>query len=201
MKAHVYLLGLAVLCSACAAPSLRYKTEVNRLAAQGDFQAAAAKVEAKKHKMYARQDRALAYLDEATFLHDAGQTEKSDDLFARAQDRIEDLYTRSATRTVGQVLINDLTLPYSVAAYERALTYFYRAMNFLDRNNLEDATVEMRRAVSFLDNLRGSKKKGYNDDTYYVSYNDSDYQALEELTDAKFKKSGIYCYLYNEFSR
>ena len=51
MKAHVYLLGLAVLCSACAAPSLRYKTEVNRLAAQGDFQAAAAKVEAKKHKM------------------------------------------------------------------------------------------------------------------------------------------------------
>lgn len=37
-----------------------------------------------------------------------------------------------------------------------------------------------------------SVKKGYNDDTYYVSYNDSDYQALEELTDAKFKKSGIF---------
>ena len=86
-----------VLCSACAAPSLRYKTEVNRLVAQGDFQTAAATVEAKRSKMYARKDSALAYLDQAALLHDAAQIEKSDDLFARAQDRIEELYTRSAT--------------------------------------------------------------------------------------------------------
>lgn len=185
MKARVYLLGLAVLCSACAAPSLRYKTEVNRLVAQGDFQTAAATVEAKRSKMYARKDSALAYLDQATLLHDAAQIEKSDDLFARAQDRIEELYTRSATRTAGQFLINDLTLPYSVAAYERALTYFYRAMNFLDRNNLEDATVEMRRAVSFLDNLRGSKKKGYNDDPFVQYFASLIFESAGQLSDAR----------------
>ena len=185
MKARVCLLGLAIFCSACAAPSLRYKTDVNRLVAQGDFQTAAAKVEAKRSKMYARKDSALAYLDEATLLHDAGQTEKSDELFAHAQDRIEELYTRSATRTVGRFLINDLTLPYSVATYERALTYFYRAMNFLDQNNLEDATVEMRRAVLFLDNLRGSKKKGYNDDPFVQYFASWIFESAGQLSDAR----------------
>ena len=40
MKARICLLGLALVCSACAAPSLRYKTEINRLTAAERFEAA-----------------------------------------------------------------------------------------------------------------------------------------------------------------
>ena len=61
MKARVYLLWLIVFCSACAAPSLRYKTEVNKLTAAGKFKAAEELVSSKQKKMYANQDYALAY--------------------------------------------------------------------------------------------------------------------------------------------
>ena len=55
-KARVYLLlGLVVLCSACAAPSLRYKTEVNRLAAAGKFEEAEKHIVSKQNKMYAKK--------------------------------------------------------------------------------------------------------------------------------------------------
>ncbi len=197
MKARVYLLGLLVFCSACAAPSLRYKSEINRLSAQGEFEAAAQQVEAKQSRAYAKQDRALAYLDQATLLHDAGNSAQSDQLFAKAQDRIEELYTVSATRSAGRLLVNDLTLPYSVAAYERALTFFYRAMNFLDQQNLSDAAVEMRRAVAFLDNLRGSKKSGYNDDPFIQYFSSLIFESVGQISDARISRTNSLQAYYN----
>lgn len=189
MKARVYLLGLMVFCSACAAPSLRYKSEVNHLMAQGQYEQAALLVEGKKSKMYARQDRALAYLDQATLLHDALAPAKSDPLLAQAQDRIEELYTVSASKSAGRLLVNDLTLPYNVASFERAMTYFYRAMNFLDQNNVSDAAVEMRRAVAFLDALRGSKTKGYNDDPFVQYFASLIFESVGQLSDARISRT------------
>ena len=189
-KAHVFLvLGLAVICSACTAPSLRYKTEISKMSARGEFKTAADVIEQKRTKIYAKQDRALAYLDEAVLLHDAGETAKSDELLAQAQDRLEELYTVSATKAAGRMVINDLTSPYSVAPYERAMTYFYRAMNFLDQNNLIDAAVEARRAVAFLDNLRGSKRKGYNDDPFVQYFTSLVFESVGQIDDARISRT------------
>lgn len=189
-KAHVYLgLGLAVFCSACTAPSLRYKNEISKMSAQGEFKTAADVIEQKRTKLYAKQDRALAYLDEAVLLHDAGETAKSDELFAQAQDRLEELYTVSVTKSAGRLVVNDLTSPYSVAPYERAMTYFYRAMNFLDQNNLIDAAVEARRAVMFLDNLRGSKTKGYNDDPFVQYFASLVFESAGQIDDARISRT------------
>lgn len=185
MKAHVYWLGLLIFCSACTAPSLRYKNDVSHLMAQGNFQAAGEKVSAKRHKVYAKQDSALADLDQAALLHDAGLPAQSDQLLARAQDRIEELYTTSASKSVGRLLVNDLTLPYEVAPYERAFTYFYRAMNFLDQNNLADAAVEARRAAAFLDALRGSKRSGYNDDPFVQYFASLIFESVGQRSDAR----------------
>lgn len=185
MKAHVWLLGLLVFCSACTAPSLRYKSDVNRLIAQEQFKSAAQLVAAKSTKVYAKQDNALAYLDQATLLHDALEPIQSDRLFARAQDRIEDLYTISASKSAGRLLTNDLALPYEAAAYERAFTYFYRAMNFLDQKNLTDAAVEARRGVAFLDELRGRKKSGYNDDPFVQYFASLIFESVGQRSDAR----------------
>ena len=185
MKARVYLLGLVVLCSACTAPSLRYKSEVSRLMAQGKFQEAGEMVAAKSRKVYAKQDDALARLDQATLLHDAGQPAESDQLFAQAQARIDELYTVSASRAAGRLLINDLTLPYEVASFERALTYFYRSMNFLDQNNVTDAAVEARKAAAFLDDLRGRKKTGYNDDPFVQYFASLIFESVGQRSDAR----------------
>ena len=189
MKARVYLLGLLVFCTACTAPSLRYKSDVSHQMAQGDFKVAADMVAAKRTKHYARQDRALAYLDEAVLRHDASENAKSDELFAQAQERIDELYTVSASKSAGRLLVNDLTLPYSVAPYERAMTYFYRAMNFIEQNDLQNAAVEARRAVQFLDNLRGSKRSGYNDDPFVQYFTSLVFESVGQLSDARLSRS------------
>lgn len=188
MKARVYLLGLVCLCSACAAPSLRYKTEVNKLTAAGKFAEADALVAAKQRKMYAKQDDALVCLDRATLLHDAQKPVESDRLLAHAQERMEELYTKSATKAAGQMIINDLTAPYEVGAYEKALTFFYRSMNFLQQHNIIEAAVEARKAVFFLDQLRASKKNGYNDDPFVQYFSSLIFESVGQRSDARIAR-------------
>lgn len=187
-KAYV-LLGLVLFCSACAAPSLRYKTEVNRLAAAGKFEEAEKHIVSKQNKMYAKKDVHLAQLDRAALLQDGYKSAESDRLLSFAQDRIEDLYTKSISANAATLFINDLTTPYYVADYEKVFTFFYRAMNFLDRKDVISAAVEARKAVFFLDNLRGSKHKGYNDDPFIQYFSSLVFESVGQLSDARISRT------------
>ena len=51
-KARIGLLGLVLFCSACAAPSLRFKTEVNKLVSAGQFKQAEEQILSKQNKYY-----------------------------------------------------------------------------------------------------------------------------------------------------
>ncbi len=134
MKARwLTLLTVILCCSACGAPSLRHKRDVSRLLAQEDFAAAEQKLEEAKNKEYKQRDALLYYLDMGAVLHDGNQPAQSDVLFDQAQQRIDELFTQSLTAHTGRYLINDLTVPYYPAPYEQALTYYYRAMNFLSK--------------------------------------------------------------------
>lgn len=177
-----------LVCSACGAPSLRYKYEVNKLAAQGKFERAADLVESKSKHMYAKRDAVLYDLDRAALLHDAQEHNQSDALLADAQQRITDSYTRSVSASASRVLINDLAAPYVVADYETALTFAYRAMNFLSQNDVMSAGVEARKAVFFLDHLRGDKKKGYNDDPFVQYMASLIFESTGELSDARIAR-------------
>lgn len=188
-KAHICLLGLALFCSACGAPSLRYKKEVSQLMAAGKFNEAEELVVAKKNKLYSRKDATLFYLDRAVLLHDAGDTAQSDALFASGQDNIDELYAKSISGEVGRYLINDLTTPYYAPAYEQALTYYYRALNFLQAGDLSSAAVEARRAVFFLDHLRGEKKKGYNDDPFVQYFSSLVFESAGQRSDARIART------------
>lgn len=188
MKAFVYCLGLMVFCSACAAPSLRYKKQVNKLISSGKFEAAEQFVSSQGKKRYAKQDQALFYLDRAALLHDAQQPAPSDRLLAQAQDRMDELYTRSVTKEAGRLFINDLTAPYQLSPYEQALTYFYRAMNFLQQNKRMDAAVEARKAVFFLDHLRGSKENGYTDDPFVQYFSSLIFESVGQRSDARISR-------------
>ena len=79
------LLGVVVVwfCSACGAPALRYKYEVNKLAASGKFEEAAQLITSKK-RVYGKRDRILYNLDRASLLHDAQNPADSDPLLAKA---------------------------------------------------------------------------------------------------------------------
>lgn len=183
------LLGVAVIlvCSACGAPSLRYKYEVNKLAANGKFEEAAELITSKK-RAYGKRDRVLYQLDRASLLHDAQQPVPSDGLFALAQQQIEDSYAQSITGHAAQFMVNDLTASYNAADYEVALTYFYRAMNFLQQNDVPSAAVEARKAVFFLDHLRGRKKHGYSDDPFVQYVSSLIFESSGELSDARIAR-------------
>lgn len=188
-KARILLLGLVLGCSACAAPSLRYKTEVNRLAAAGKFAEAEKHITSKQAKMYAKKDVHLAQLDRAALLHDAYQAPESDRLLDSAQNRIEDLYTKSISANAATLFINDLTTPYYVADYEKAFTFFYRAMNFLQQDNAMSAAVEARKAVFFLDHLRNQKSKGYVDDPFIQYFASLVFESVGQLSDARIART------------
>lgn len=192
MKARICLLGLALVCSACAAPSLRYKTEINRLSAAGKFREADERVTAKKNKLYKKKDAVLFYLDRAALLHDAQDPAASDEILASAQAYIDELYAKSVSASAGRLLINDLTTPYYAANYERALTYYYRAQNFLQRGDVSSAAVEARRAVFFLDHLRADKRKGYNDDPFVQYFASLVFESVGQLSDARIARQNAF---------
>jgi len=189
MKARVYLLGLVLLCSACTAPSLRYKKEVQSLLASQKMEEAQARVEQAKEKHYSERDASLFYLDKALVLHDSHQPYESDILFSSAQQHINENTAKSISGTAGTLLINDLTAPYTVASYEQALTFFFRAMNFLEQNKISSAAVEARKAVFFLDHLRGSKSSGYNDDPFVQYFASLIFESEGNLSSARIART------------
>ncbi len=183
------LWGVAVLlyCSACGVPSLRYKYEVNKLAAQGKFEQAADLISSKR-RTYGMRDIILFNLDRASLLHDGQQPAQSDELLAQAQQQITDSYTQSISAHAAQFIVNDLTVPYNAADYETALTFFYRAMNFLDQKDVRSAAVEARKAVFFLDHLRGGREKGYIDDPFVQYVASLVFESVGELSDARIAR-------------
>lgn len=187
-KARICLLGLVLFCSACAAPSLRYKKEMSSLIAAEKYQEAEELLVSKKNKLYSRKDASLFYLDRAIVSFDAGDTAKTDQFLSGAQMMIESS-ARSVSGETGRLFINDLTTPYYAPAYEQALTYYYRAMNFLRTGNVSAAAVEARRAVFFLDHLRGQKKTGYNDDPFVQYFSSLVFESVGQGSDARIARA------------
>lgn len=188
MKARWWtLLTVLLCCSACGAPSLRHKKDVNRLLAAGDFAAAAQKVEAQRGKEYKKRDALLYYLDLGTVLHDGQESARSDGFFAQAQDRTEELFTQSLSAHAGRYLINDLTVPYYPAPYEQSLTYYYRAMNFLSQGDVGGALVEANKAVFYLDQIRG-RYKAWKDDPFVQYFASLVFESAGKIDDARIAR-------------
>ena len=109
-------------------------------------------------------DAALDYLDEKApdkenlpFLferglvaHYADRYQESNTALSRAESISEDLYTRSISKEAAALLTTDLVRPYPGARYERLLSHYYRILNYLYLNEIEDALVECRRATRLI---------------------------------------------------
>ncbi len=183
------LLTVILCCSACGAPSLRHKKDINHLLAAGEYTTAAQRIERAKNKEYSRRDRVLYYLDVGAILHDAQQPQQSDPYFSQAQERIEELFTKSVSAHAARYVLNDLTAPYVPAPYERSLTYYYRAMNFLSQGDIGGALVEANRAVYYLDKLRDSKKAGWRDDPFVQYFMSLVFESAGKRDDARIART------------
>jgi hypothetical protein len=145
------LATLLLAATACAAPNTAYRNFVGERIAAGDRQGAIAAVEEGKQAKYGESNRVLFWLDLAALKQDARRYDESDALLDRAEQRMEELYTKSVSQAAGTVLVNDVTQDYDGEPHERALLHVYRALNWAFRGKLDEAVVEARKVTSFLE--------------------------------------------------
>lgn len=90
-------------------------------------------------------DDLLFALEDGLLLHYSGQPELSNERLAFAEVRIDDLYTRSLTKTALSLITSDLVLHFEPRGVEPFLIHYYRALNFLALGDPGSARVEWRR--------------------------------------------------------
>ncbi len=163
-----WVLAFSALLSACAGPSAGTKKSLNAMIASQNFQGAEAHLEKVKESEYGRKNLVLYYLDKGMVQHHAGNYKESDQSLSRAEQRMEELYTKSITKTAGMLVLNDNTVDYPGEPFERALANVVRALNYVFLGQPDEALVESRKVETFLDeiNRRLELKSVYKDDAF-----------------------------------
>ena len=183
----VACLGLA----GCGGPSVSIRKSVNSMVAAGNYEGAAAQLERVKQSEYGKSNAVLYHLDVGAVLHYAGRYKESDEHFDLAEKRMEELYTVSATKALGTLLLNDTTQDYSGEVFERALTNVFRAMNYVFMGMPDEALVEARKVEVFLDEInrhRGGKNV-YKDDAFARYLDSLLYEDAGKWDDARISRA------------
>lgn len=94
----------------------------------------------------APRDELVRRLQLGLVLHQAGMYSASNEAFEWAEREAENRYTRSVTRAVGSVLVNDGMLEYVPPLSEQAMVPYYRMLNYLALGDRDGAVVEARKA-------------------------------------------------------
>src|SRR5688500_2168313 len=82
----------------CAGPSQSTKKGLNSMLAAQNFDGAAAHLQQVKEKQYGKKNAVLYYLDAGMVLHHARKYKESEEQLAKAETRMEELYTKSISK-------------------------------------------------------------------------------------------------------
>jgi hypothetical protein len=136
--------------------------------ADQDYAQARTYIQSQKDIGYGSENSILYNLDLGLVLHYEGQYEKSNECLAKAEDRMEALYTKSVSREAAALLANENVTEYAGEKFERALAHVFHALNYVFLDQFDEALVEARRVESFLDevNRTASAAQSYQDDAF-----------------------------------
>lgn len=157
-KKYVYLLQLAALLfllSGCASYQLdKAQYNLRQNFTNGNYDEAASLLKQyQKKKVYRSKDRVLMNLEAGTIEHFQGEYETSVGNFSSAEDEIETLYTKSISRAISSLLINDNQLAYDGEDYENVYLNAFKCLDYIHMDKISDALVEARRIAFKLENL------------------------------------------------
>ncbi|MCF7793294.1 MAG: hypothetical protein K9N09_05900 [Candidatus Cloacimonetes bacterium] len=127
-----------------------------------DYEGVLKQIQAAKGKFYKKKEQALFYLDEGMLLHYAGRYKESNEALSKAEQAIDELYTKSISRAATSMLFNDNTLEYAGEDYEDIYLNVFKALNYLELNQFDAAFVEIRRINDKLSLLEQKHKKTAN---------------------------------------
>ena len=130
-----------VLFGGCATYSAKF-ADLKPELVSGQFDAALQTVE----KESGSKDRLLYYLERGMILHYADRFAESNEAFAAAERTADDLYTRSVSEGALSLISNDSAISYRARPYEMAMVPYYKAFNYIQLGQREEAQVEARRA-------------------------------------------------------
>ena len=112
-----------------------------------DFNAAVQKIETAKTKhKFGEKDRFLYYIDAGLAYHYASRFDTSNQELTQAENAADELFTKSISRAALSLLLNDNVLEYAGEDYEVLYTNLFKALNYIDKDNFDDAFVEVKRA-------------------------------------------------------
>jgi len=95
-------------------------------------------------------DDLLFALEDGLLLHYAGDPELSNVRLEFAETKVDDLYTKSISRTAFSLLTSDLVLRFEPRGVESFLVNYYQGLNYLRMWEPEEAWVEWRRLAAKL---------------------------------------------------
>lgn len=119
---------------------------------------------------YPKRNAALYYMEEGILAHFALRYKESNASFSRAEQVMDELYTRSISKQTASFLINDNTIPYRGEDFESAMVNLFMALNYVGLGLKDEALVEARKVDNKLNiiNSRYSedKKNVYKEDAF-----------------------------------
>ncbi len=149
---------LPLLILGCSTPLKHYHLIETKMD-EGDWLGAEGVVARSWSKGYGERNKVLFGLDRGLLLHFGGKYKESNSFLFGAEERMEELYTKRIRDESASLLINDNLLPYEGEDFEKVLTNFFSALNYLQVADLEDALVEARKIGHKL-SLLGDKYEG-----------------------------------------
>ena len=190
-KKHLFILLLPLAFAYGCAP-LNFYSKIDPYIASGDYRSADAIVE-KEKKQYEGMHELLYYFDKGSLLQMLGDYKGSIKSLDAAEDKIDSLYTKSATKEISSFLSNDLNLPYEGEDFEQVMVNVMKALDFMYLDDFDGARVEAKKVNNRLNLLsdRYEGKNKYKDDAFARYLSAFSYEAEGNLNDAyiDYKKS------------
>lgn len=90
--------------------------------------------------------------------HYANHFQESNAAFDQAGDIAEDRYTKSVSKEAVSLVTSDQMRPYPGSRYERLLSHYYQALNYIYQGQLDGALVECRRATALINYFKGENE-------------------------------------------
>lgn len=112
-------------------------------------------------------DDLLFALEDGLLVHYLGDYELSNLRLEFAEQRIDELYTKSLTRAAFSLLTSDLVLRFEPRGIDVFLINYYRALNYYYLGEQEEALVEWRKLASKLQFSRDNGEELYYDPPFF----------------------------------
>ncbi len=150
-----FSLILSVLFGCSATHTLTQDDRLIQSAGEGKYSQVSETLEKLKEKgRFKEKDIVLYYLNQGMLLHFKGDYIKSNEYLTLAERKIEDLFTKSISKTGASFLLNDNVLDYAGEDFEDIYLNVFKALNYIHLGQKDHAFVEVNRVQNKLRRLK-----------------------------------------------